>query len=86
MNVQTCTDLQPKKGFEMTNCCDDYGNCNQGRDCPIRVARVGQRMKSADPLPPSIWRHQLKRLAYWMLMALIGLTVWPVLAYLVLRA
>lgn len=18
------------------NCCDDYGNCNQGRDCPIR--------------------------------------------------
>jgi hypothetical protein len=20
----------------MTNCCDDYGNCNQGRDCPIR--------------------------------------------------
>ena len=52
----------------------------------MRVARIGQRMKSADPLPPSIWRHQLKRLAYWMLMALIGLTVWPVLAYLVLRA
>jgi hypothetical protein len=43
-------------------------------------------MKSADPLPPSIWREQIKRLAYWMLMALIGLTVWPVLAYLVLRA
>ena len=18
------------------NCCDDYGNCNQGRECPIR--------------------------------------------------
>jgi hypothetical protein len=18
------------------NCCDDYGNCRQGRDCPIR--------------------------------------------------
>ena len=18
------------------NCCDDYGNCNQGRNCPIR--------------------------------------------------
>lgn len=26
------------------NCCDDYGNCRQGRDCPIRVARVGRRM------------------------------------------
>ena len=68
------------------NCCDNYGNCNQGRDCPVRVARVGQRMKTADPLPPSIWRDQLRRLAYWMLMALIGLTVWPMLAYLVLRA
>lgn len=68
------------------NCCDEYGDCRQGRDCPVRVARVGQRMKTADPLPPSIWRDQLKRLAYWMLMALIGLTVWPVLAYLVLRA
>ena len=19
------------------NCCDDCGNCNQGRDCPVRV-------------------------------------------------
>ena len=69
----------------MTNCCDDYGNCNQGRDCPVRVARVGQRMKTADPLPPSIWRDQLERLAYWMLMAVIGLTVWPMLIYMALR-
>jgi hypothetical protein len=68
----------------MTTCCN--GNCNQGKDCPMRVARIGQRMKSADPLLPSIWREQLKRLAYWLLMAVIGLTVWPVLAYLVLRA
>ena len=68
----------------MTTCCN--GNCNQGRDCPIRVAKIGQRTKTADPLPPSIWRDQLRRLAYWVLMALIGLTVWPVLAYLVLRA
>ena len=21
-------------------CCDDYGNCRQGRDCPIRMARA----------------------------------------------
>jgi hypothetical protein len=19
------------------NCCDDYGNCRQGRDCPVRT-------------------------------------------------
>lgn len=75
----------------MTNCCDDYGNCTQGRDCPIRhtgVAKVGYKMPAADPLPPSIWRHQLRRLAYWMLiyLALVGLTVWSVLIYLALRA
>lgn len=50
-------------------CCD--GNCNQGRDCAVRVAKVG---------------YQLRRLGYWMLMAVIGLTVLPMLAYLVLRA
>lgn len=23
------------------NCCDDNGNCRQGRDCPIRRVRAG---------------------------------------------
>ncbi len=55
------------------------------RNC-TKVARIGQQMAAADPLPPSIWRGQLKRLGYWALMAVIGLTVWPTLAYLVLRA
>jgi hypothetical protein len=41
-------------------------------------------MKSADPLPPSIWREQLKRLGYWVLMGILGLTIWPLLAYAVL--
>jgi hypothetical protein len=26
------------------NCCDDFGDCTQGRDCPIRK----QRTKEAD--------------------------------------
>jgi hypothetical protein len=68
----------------MPNCCDDYGNCNQGRDCPIRVATYRPVMRAADPLPPSIWRYQLKRLGYWVLMAILGLTIWPLLAYAVL--
>jgi hypothetical protein len=21
------------------NCCDDYGNCRQGRDCPVRQTK-----------------------------------------------
>ena len=25
------------------NCCDEYGNCTQGRDCPIRKARALDR-------------------------------------------
>jgi hypothetical protein len=68
----------------MPNCCDEYGNCNQGRDCPIRVATYRPVMRAADPLPPSIWRDQLKRLGYWVMMAILGLTIWPLLAYAVL--
>ena len=68
------------------NCCNDFGDCNQGRDCPVRVAKYKPVMMAADPLPPSIWRDQLKRLGYWMLMAVIGLTVWPMLIYLAFRA
>ena len=68
----------------MSNCCDDYGNCNQDRDCPVRVATYRPVMRAADPLPPSIWRYQLKRLGYWMLMAILGLTIWPLLAYAIL--
>lgn len=22
------------------NCCDEYGNCNQGRDCPVRKTQT----------------------------------------------
>lgn len=46
------------------NCCDEYGNCRQGRDCPVRAARA---------LQPSILKRQLKHLAYWMLIAVLGL-------------
>ena len=62
------------------NCCDNNGNCNQGRDCPARVAKVGQRMHAPELLPPSVWRYQLKRLAYWVLMGILGM-LW--LAFLV---
>ena len=67
------------------NCCNDFGDCDQGRNCPVRVAKYKPVMMAADPLPPSIWRDQLRRLGYWMLMAVIGLTVWPMLIYMALR-
>jgi len=65
------------------NCCTN--DCNQGRDCPARVAKAKPVMRAADPLPPSIWRYQLKKLAYWMLLAILGVTLWPTFIYLVLR-
>lgn len=76
------------------NCCDEYGDCNQGRDCPAReckhcqgrgrdasgypctctaVAKVGKKMHGPELLPPSVWRYQLRRLGYWLLMAVVGL-------------
>ena len=52
------------------NCCDEYGNCRQGRDCPARVAKVGQRMPDAEPLPPSTWHSHLRHLSVWMLVVI----------------
>ncbi len=54
------------------NCCDEYGDCNQGRDCPIRVARIGRKDYTREPLPPTVWRRHLKVLAYWALLGLLG--------------
>lgn len=62
----------------MTRCCDEYCSnygCNQGRDCPARVAKIGQRMQTVDPLPPSNWRAALKPLAEWMLVSTIMMIV-----------
>ena len=46
------------------NCCDDYGNCRQGRDCPVRVAHAAQ---------PLIPKRLLGRFFYWLLTAMLGL-------------
>lgn len=65
------------------NCCTN--DCNQGRECPAKVTKAKAVMRAADPLPPSIWRYQLRKLAYWMLLAILGVTLWPTFIYLVLR-
>jgi hypothetical protein len=46
------------------NCCDAYGNCRQGRDCPVRAARLrtkngGEQVNTdppvATPEDASLW-------------------------------
>lgn len=55
----------------MKSCCDEYCSthgCNQGRDCPARVARIGRKDYDREELPPSVWREQLRQLCKWMLL------------------
>ena len=65
------------------NCCTQ--DCNQGRHCPARVAKVGQRIPDAEPLPPITWRDYLPDLARAMLLTIasimLGMTVTWVIAY-----
>lgn len=54
--------------------CDDYccnHGCNQGRDCPARVAKVGSRYPAHPaPLRPATWRDHLNELARAMLLVI----------------
>jgi len=50
------------------NCCDEYGNCRQGRDCPVRIARASE---------PLFFERLLRRFSYWLLVAIFGL-LWMV--------
>ena len=62
----------------MKNCCDTYcanHGCNQGRNCPARVASIGKKMHGPEPLSESPWRRQLKILAKWMLIAICVLSI-----------
>jgi hypothetical protein len=45
----------------MKFCCN--GNCNQGRDCPFRIACAPQ---------PSTLKRLLRRFFYWLLIAILG--------------
>lgn len=54
------------------NCCNEYGDCRQGRDCPARVAKVKRRIpKHPVPLRSGEYlRRNLRHLAKWMLLAI----------------
>lgn len=44
------------------NCCDDYGNCRQGRDCPVRRARELER--TLNEVPGKHWAVALAIIAF----------------------
>lgn len=50
-------------------------------DNSVRVASYRPVMHDKDPLPPSIWRRQLRALAYWVLLALLAWLIWGPLIY-----
>ena len=54
------------------NCCDEYGDCRQGRDCPVRVAKVGQRYPKYPYHPKTLWREYLRATARFVLLGLLG--------------
>ena len=53
------------------SCCN--GNCEQGRQCPARVAKYRPVMLAAEPLPAGKWRDHLKNISRWFMMAILGL-------------
>jgi hypothetical protein len=65
----------------VVNCCDEYGNCNQGRNCPVRVAKIGKKVHGPELLPQSVWRYMLGRAACWVGLVLLGWLVWAPLVY-----
>jgi len=46
------------------SCCEKYINCNQGRNCPVRIARASK---------PLFSKRLLGRFFYWLLIAMLGL-------------
>ena len=46
------------------NCCDEYGNCRQSHDCPVRMAHDSK---------PFFSKRLIWRFFYWLLIAILGL-------------
>jgi hypothetical protein len=45
------------------SCCQKY-ECNQGKDCPVRIARASQ---------PLLSKRLFRRFFYWLMIAMLGL-------------
>lgn len=59
-------------------CCCTH-DCGEGRTCPARVAKIGQRMPGPEPITGTSWRDYLPDLARAMLLV-VGVIVISVVA------
>lgn len=53
------------------NCCDEYGNCRQGRDCPVRIERLRQAKERLDAEEREDWLGTALSVAAAALMVLV---------------
>ena len=69
------------------NCCNDFGNCDQGRDCPIRIQRMketndayvkGFLMGQEDPLDDiaDTFKVLLAMIAVIATLTLLAYVIW----------
>jgi len=47
----------------IVSCCEKY-ECNQGRDCPLRIAHASKHLLS---------KRLLRRFFYWLMISVFGL-------------
>ena len=69
--------LAPTKPNEETvmNCCDDYGDCQQGRDCPVRNATTRtypRTLREAFPHAPNALFEQESERGWTIFVYIVG--------------
>jgi len=66
------------------NCCDEYGDCRQGRDCPARTRRVRAGGPPPDDMPIQMMEEPTHRSDFAAVMIVLGMaTAIAALAWLV---
>ena len=57
------------------NCCDDYGDCQQGRDCPVRNATTRtypRTLREAFPYAPNALFEQESERGWTIFVYIVG--------------
>ena len=64
------------------NCCNEYGDCRQGRDCPVRKKKAELPVMFVGPEPEDV--IEVENYQVWVLAAII--LVWFILGVIGLAA